>query len=97
MPGRRPPARPNAMKRLVLAVALILGVSRPAFAIDDDGKIYAHGVISCAKWLEGKTNNARKAKNGWWLAGLISGMNLYVRGKVDWLDGGGHRGCVAGD
>ena len=84
-------AAQNAMKRLVLAVALILGVSSPAFAADDDGKFTGRGTISCAKWLDGKTNNTRKTANIWWLQGLMTGMNAYVEGKADWLDYGENR------
>lgn len=82
------------MKRIVLAVALILGVSSPAFAADDDGKFSARGTISCAKWLDGKTDNTRKAANIWWLQGLMTGMNIYVEGKADWLDYGEIEGVL---
>ena len=82
------------MKRLVLAVALMLGVSSPAFAADDDGKFFGRGTISCAKWLDGKTDNARKTANLWWLQGLMTGMNKWVKGKADWLDHGEIEGVL---
>ena len=60
-------------------------------AVDAKGDSGSQGAESCGKWLVNKRLKDGKSwtriTNRFWLAGFISGANVYRRGKASYLEG----------
>lgn len=76
------------MRLVVGFFAVMMLVATPVQAIDGVGNYTVFGHFSCGKWLQAKKEDSwdRSIVKGW-VAGYITAVNVWIKGKKNWLEG----------
>ena len=77
------------MKSLIALIFIAtVSLATPAAAIDEKGNWVTQGARSCGEWLKAKQEQeVARTILGFWLAGFVTGANLYRPGKENYLEG----------